>query len=139
MPGLVPAHRPRRASVSRFHRRFVAVPQGPARARGWAAARLSALGLPIAVCDDVVLVLGELVSNVVTHTDVGTFDVTCTVADVVTVVVEDAAPSWPVLGAPTSDSESGRGMLIVEHLTLAWGATDTGHGKAVWARLARTP
>lgn len=98
-------------------------------------------------CDDVVLVLSELLTNAVRH---GIPPVTYTVApdgpDIV-VTVEDGDPSLPAVPAggarpvrsstssAAADAESGRGLQIVAVLSRLWGCRATAAGKLVWARL----
>ena len=96
-------------------------------------------------CDDVVLVLSELVGNALRH---GSPPVNYTVApdgpDVL-VTVEDGDPSLHgpasagsgTLSAcgPATDAESGRGLQIVATLSRVWGWRPTPAGKLVWARL----
>ena len=118
-------------------RRFPATPAAAAGARGWAGVQLATFGLPDVVLDDVALVLGELVSNVVTHTHVRTFLVSLRVDQSVTVIVEDDERAVPSVRTAVDGDVSGRGLRIVEALTLAWGVTTTREGKAVWARLRR--
>ena len=123
----------RRPALAR--RRFAAAPGASDGARRWAVAQLAPHGVPAEVGDDVALVLGELVANVVTHTGARCFDVVLGVGSAVTVVVKDDATTRPVLRRATTDGESGRGIRIVQALSESWGSTTTGRGKAVWARI----
>jgi anti-sigma regulatory factor (Ser/Thr protein kinase) len=116
-------------------RRFAAAPEASDGARRWAVSHLAAHGLAAEVKDDVALVLGELVANVVTHAGVPCFDVTVSVGEHVTVVVTDDATTRPVLRRATADGESGRGIRIVQALSESWGSTSTVRGKAVWAHI----
>ena len=53
-----------------------------------------------------------------------------------TCVVTDASGDPPVLAPPDPAAESGRGLQIVDALSVAWGWTPRGaHQKAVWAAL----
>lgn len=90
-------------------------------------------------CDDVVLVLSELLGNAVRHGQPPVrFTVTGDAGDVL-ISVEDADPHPPVdpAAGPSPDvgQESGRGMFIVAALSRAWGWRRTPAGKLVWARL----
>lgn len=60
--------------------------------------------------------------------------------DSVVVLVWDASPLLPKQQAPPPDAESGRGLLLVETLSAAWGSCPLPHqhGKVVWA-LCTTP
>jgi len=53
----------------------------------------------------------------------------------VLIEVWDASPSSPERQAPGPEAESGRGLLLVEMLSAAWGAFELAHepGKVVWA------
>lgn len=52
--------------------------------------------------------------------------------------VYDQAPGEPVIREAKSDSESGRGLLVVAQLSLRWGWSPlhAQHGKVVWAELS---
>ncbi|QXQ96503.1 ATP-binding protein [Streptomyces sp. WY228] len=84
-------------------------------------------------------VVSELVTNAVSH---GAGDLlTVTVrADIgrsrLLIEVHDSSPVLPRFRRPSLDSESGRGMVLVEHLSIACGAENTSRGKRVWAELA---
>jgi anti-sigma regulatory factor (Ser/Thr protein kinase) len=59
----------------------------------------------------------------------------------VVIEVWDSSDVIPVRGEPNDTGESGRGLFMVEKLTLAWGARPLadGTGKIVWAALASRP
>ena len=89
-------------------------------------------------CDDVLLVLSELVGNACRHGAAPvTYDVTADDGDVL-VVVEDDDPTPPP-GAPGGladlDAENGRGLFLVDELSRLWGWRPTTRGKQVWARV----
>lgn len=84
-------------------------------------------------------VLSELVANAVSHGAGDMLSVTVRAdlgANRLLLQVHDSSPVLPRLRCPTPDSESGRGMVLVEHLSIACGAENTGRGKRVWAELA---
>lgn len=86
------------------------------------------------------LLVSELVANVLLH---GRGDpvLTLTLRDgVLRCEVEDEArvPLRARDRAP-DDAEGGRGLLIVESLSRAWGVRPTSRGKAVWFELATRP
>ena len=103
-------------------------PEAAAGARDFA--RKALAGYPAA--DDAVLCLDELVSNAILHSRSGlpggTLEVRLTVTDAsVLAEVVDAGP----LGVPLAVSrdtfaERGRGLVLVEALTQAWGSTGRG-------------
>lgn len=88
-------------------------------------------------CDDVLLVLSELVGNACRHGgDPVTYDVTADGADLL-VVVEDSDPT-PPLDAPADvalGAENGRGLFLVAAVSRLWGWHPTARGKQVWARV----
>lgn len=57
-------------------------------------------------------------------------------ADSVVVLVWDGCPLLPERQAPRPDADSGRGLLLVELLSAAWGCFEIADqpGKVVWAR-----
>jgi anti-sigma regulatory factor (Ser/Thr protein kinase) len=116
---------------------FPATPMASGSARLWVVGHLRLLHVAEVPGADVELVLGELVSNVLLHTDARAVDVRLTVGETVTVAVLDDAMSRPVLRDLTRDDLSGRGMQIVESLAQEWGVTVSVDGKAVWACLPR--
>jgi anti-sigma regulatory factor (Ser/Thr protein kinase) len=84
------------------------------------------------VCEEVVLLVSELVTNAVVHarTDVRLrlrIDRT-----VLRVEVEDCDERLPVARQATLRDERGRGLRLVEHCTARWGAAPWTGGKTVW-------
>jgi len=87
------------------------------------------------------LVLSELATNAVTHTD-STW-IVCTTAHTpqecvrVEVHDDDTSSRGPRRRAQGPDKESGRGLHIVEALAAQWGvrASNVTRGNAVWAQL----
>jgi hypothetical protein len=90
-------------------------------------------GQPLEVVDDVMLVITELVSNVVQHTDRGGHLNLTRAKDVVRVEVHDYSRSFPQLQRSDHRRPSGRGLLLVAALAQAWGSRPTATGKVVWA------
>lgn len=112
-------------------------PTGPAKARSAVAASAQALGLGQA-CDDVLLLVSEMVTNAVRHARPPVhLEISAGEQDVV-VAVCDGSPEPPEPRPAGDDAEGGRGMLLVDLLTTDHGVrTDPPDGKAVWARLHR--
>lgn len=104
-----------------------------ASARHWAEARLATLGEPHRL--DVLMVIGELLDNAYQHADGPTQVRLHRLADPceITVAVADTSGSSPRLRVP--DDHGGRGLLLVDQLCLAWGASYHDDGKVVWGRL----
>ncbi|MFJ8477963.1 ATP-binding protein [Kitasatospora sp. NPDC094011] len=92
------------------------------------------------LADDAVIVLGELVSNAVKHARVPKgrriyirFEM---VLDHLRLEVHDASSEKPVIRRSVGvNSESGRGLCLVEGLSVEWGEVPRpeGIGKIVWA------
>ena len=106
--------------------------------RRWASRTLE--GVDDAHLGDVLIVVTELVTNAYDHGGgpseirMGFTPRPC----LVRVEVDDGSPAHPVVANPSLTTPGGRGMLIVEKLSAAWGVRerrDTG-GKTVWAEIA---
>ena len=109
---------------------------GPAQARAAVAGNAAALGLDD-LCDDVALVVSEMVTNAVRHAAPPVrLEVEVTDTEVV-VAVCDGTPGLPVVREPSDSAEGGRGMLLVDLLTSEHGVRSQPPGKTVWARLLR--
>jgi anti-sigma regulatory factor (Ser/Thr protein kinase) len=87
-----------------------------------------------AVIEVVVLLTNELVTNAVVHAGTPVDVLVRDLHGSVQVEVWDAGRQVPVVADVVVESESGRGLRIVEALSEAWG-TDLGQdGKTVWFR-----
>ncbi|MFJ4775994.1 SpoIIE family protein phosphatase [Streptomyces sp. NPDC088762] len=87
--------------------------------------------------DSALLVVSELVTNAIAHTqgEVG-MELTLS-ADRLRIAVNDASPRSPVKPVWVSwESTGGRGLLIVEATAMAWGSVPLSGGKQVWAEIA---
>src|SRR5690348_3912429 len=87
-----------------------------------------------AVTADAVLIVSELVTNAIKHSD-GDIELRLllTVTDVLLIEVIDDNPKPAKLRVADSDDTSGRGLNIVQDLVVHW---DTGmDGRATWAVL----
>ena len=90
--------------------------------------------------DDAQTVTSELVTNAITHAGTPSFGLEITLLKVpasVAVIVTDASPQPPVKRCPGGDAEHGRGLIIVETVSAAWGWQPRNPGKAVYAILTR--
>ena len=79
------------------------------------------------------LVVSELVTNAMVHAGTG-----CTLDlrhsdDELRVEVRDRSHEAPVMGVVHPDDVGGRGLLVVDAVTEAWGWEPTIDGKRVWA------
>lgn len=111
-------------------------PQGPGQARSAVASWAREVGAE-RMCDDLSLIVSELVTNAVRHGE-PPVRVTVSADDrTVTVAVVDASPSAPVPRPAGADAEDGRGLLLIDLLSAEHGVTPEPPGKAVWAALPR--
>ncbi|AIR97802.1 ATP-binding protein [Streptomyces glaucescens] len=129
------------AAERRFRFELAAHPGSPAQARRLTRARLTGWSVCEDTCDSAALVVSELVTNAIVHTasDV----VVCELhdgGDLVRIAVRDqgCAPGEPCPSPQRPDEEHGRGLLLVDALSHAWGAQEQGPGGLlVWAELPR--
>lgn len=93
--------------------------------------------------DDAAIIASELVTNAVQH---AYCDITETIgvtvarardSDAVIIVVSDPSPKGPVIRVASPGSGRGRGLQIVESLSVHWGWHPEPRGKAVYAILAQ--
>ncbi|MFJ3927401.1 SpoIIE family protein phosphatase [Streptomyces sp. NPDC090022] len=111
------------------------LPDAVLHARRFTARTLRTWGL-VEEVDAALLVVSELVTNAIAHTqgEVG-MDLTLS-ADRLRIAVNDASPRSPVKPVSVSwESTGGRGLLIVEAMTTAWGSVPLSGGKQVWAEI----
>lgn len=105
-----------------------------ASARRWAEDTLASLDEAHRV--DALIVVGELLENAYVHAG-GPRELRIHRADdpcEVTVAVADVGTGEPRPRVP--GRRGGRGLLLVDRLSLAWGVSHHDDGKVVWARLA---
>ncbi|MFF8100972.1 SpoIIE family protein phosphatase [Streptomyces sp. NPDC016640] len=92
--------------------------------------------------DSAVLLLSEVLTNVLVHTDTDAL----LLAEVtgggngrrIRVEVTDACDDLPHVRSPGELASSGRGLLMVELLAHAWGVAPRGEGKSLWFELYET-
>jgi anti-sigma regulatory factor (Ser/Thr protein kinase) len=111
----------------------VSLPRSPDSARNARSAVRSALaGLDGRIVEMSVLLVDELVANAVLHGD-GPISLAVGVqGHCVRVAVADEGQGLPVHQAPSSTSENGRGLSIVNAAASQWGVEATDRGKSVW-------
>lgn len=114
-------------------------PESVAGARQLTRARLAEWRLSGDVYDAAVLIVSELVTNAVVHT--ASARVVCELRcsdSRLRISVQDQGhqPGGPRLSLQ-ADDEHGRGLLLVDSMSAAWGSYDTGNasGRIVWAEL----
>ena len=88
--------------------------------------------------DIAVLLVSELVTNAVVHAGSDVEVAVRLLPDSVRIEVVDRAPADLLRpSTPAQDSESGRGLMLVETLASAWGVEPLETGKAVWFEVPR--
>ncbi len=112
------------------------VPEAVSHARRFTRRTLRSWGVPGDDIDTVLLVVSELVTNALVHTDGKVrLDLTL-VGGRMRVAVADASPRSPA--KPTSigwEATGGRGILLVEAMSAAWGTLPVSGGKQVWSEI----
>ncbi|WP_271216489.1 ATP-binding protein [Streptosporangium carneum] len=137
------------------HAEFPGIPASVPTARQWARDLLTGK-IAAPTLDDVLLLLSELVTNAIVHSDSGRGPYGSVTVCLVTVclalshdhdghggtvvhveVIDDgSAASLPFVRAATPDGDGGRGLLMVELLSARWGVHhDDEAGNAVWFHL----
>ncbi|MEV6649173.1 SpoIIE family protein phosphatase [Streptomyces sp. NPDC051219] len=126
--------RPIRASWSVWR-----LPEAVMHARRFTARTLRAWSV-VEELDVVLLVVSELVTNAVAHTQ-GEVRLDLTLGEErLRIAVHDASPRTPVKPAIVDwEATGGRGILIVEAVSASWGSVPLGGGKQVWAEIAVAP
>ncbi|MEU6539630.1 SpoIIE family protein phosphatase [Streptomyces sp. NPDC047000] len=86
--------------------------------------------------DAVLLIVSELVTNAVVHTQ-GAVRLDLTrAADRVRVAVSDSSPRAPAKPVIVDwEATGGRGLLLIESMSAAWGSVPVGGGKQVWSEI----
>jgi DNA-binding NarL/FixJ family response regulator len=99
----------------------------------------AALGTEVAesTLDTLVLLTSELVTNVVAHARTSCHLGVELFPDLVRVSVSDTSTTPLMPQTPNASAESGRGLSLVETLSLNWGVITSTHGKTVWFDVPR--
>ncbi|MQT00820.1 ATP-binding protein [Streptomyces jumonjinensis] len=113
------------------------------RARKLTRDRLGCWGIDGDVHDTAMLVISELVTNAIVHS--GSHLISCELVNGVeqlriSVRDQGCAPTGPRVCHSMAAEERGRGLLLVEAVSSAWGAhaDQLGTGRVVWAELRHT-
>ncbi|MFC5171099.1 SpoIIE family protein phosphatase [Streptomyces mutomycini] len=115
-------------------------PQGLSEARSIVRQALRDWGLAV-LADDAELVTGELLVNVLLHTEGGavlTLEVLPEPVRRIRLSVQDRSSVWPRRREPGETSTSGRGLLLLDAVAERWGVEPRGEGKAVWCEIGPT-
>ncbi|MCH0563064.1 MULTISPECIES: SpoIIE family protein phosphatase [unclassified Streptomyces] len=90
--------------------------------------------------DSAVLLVSELLTNVLVHTDADALLVAEVTGETgarrLRVEVTDAGDDLPHVRRPGELASSGRGLLLIDLLADAWGVAPRGQGKSIWIDLA---
>ncbi|MFC6578927.1 ATP-binding protein [Planomonospora parontospora] len=113
------------------------------RVREWARGSLSG-HLPAPVLEDLLLLLSELVTNAVVHSDSGrtaggrvTVRLAMSPGAVRVEVTDDgSAAGVPAVQVPEPEDDGGRGLWLVDLLATEWGHHRDEAGGSVWFRLS---
>ncbi|GAA1078395.1 ATP-binding protein [Nocardiopsis metallicus] len=128
----------RLAPLRRSTFRYPARPECVKDARRWLDRRMSMAGVPGDSSSTALLLLSELVTNCVTHQEAGFIVVRAhlCVGGLRTEVRDDSG-QLPDLCAPSPspDSESGRGLWLVDALATRWGRFESNRGPGVFFAL----
>lgn len=113
------------------------VPEAVGHARRFTRRTLRTWGVPPPDLDAVLLVVSELVTNALVHTD-GRVRLDLTLVNQrLRVAVADSSPRTPVKPAGISwEATGGRGILLVEAMAAEWGTVPVSGGKQVWSEIA---
>jgi anti-sigma regulatory factor (Ser/Thr protein kinase) len=119
-------------------RTFPKAPQSPGNARAFVAAALTSWDVEACLGDDAALVVTELAVNAIRHAN-SAFSVSLGRGDgCIRITVGDADPAPPARRRNDLRAASGRGLLLVDAVSAAWGSTQVDGGKLVWAEVGRT-
>lgn len=123
-----------RHAVLALGREAAAVPT----ARQFVLQELAIAAVEARTCCDAALAATELVTNALQHAAPPlTLEIEVT-ADLVRIVVADSGGDLPRLRQPTSQTESGRGLTLLDALASSWGSSPAVSGKRVWCDIPRS-
>ncbi|WP_170324067.1 ATP-binding protein [Cryptosporangium phraense] len=128
---------PRRHTIPTATARLPRIPGSANTARRFAADFLASSGAAGMVVEDVVLLVSEVVSNAIEHTDgAGAVQLDLRLdGAVLHVAVSDDSVQLPELQNRDGKAHRGRGLQLVEMLADEWGVRVRPDGKTVWFEL----
>ncbi len=83
-------------------------------------------------CGELLLCVSEVVTNAVLHARSAATITVRRQADLLTVEVEDDDPTLPERRNHSATASTGRGLRILDALTVRWGSRPSNGGKIVW-------
>ena len=95
--------------------------------------------------ETVMLLVSELVTNAIVHSQSGSPGGTVTVAlcpgpaGVLVQVRDDGGATEPCLASATETAEHGYGLLLVDSLADSWGTLPSPDGRITWCRVGSRP
>lgn len=89
--------------------------------------------------DDALLLVTELVTNSFLHAGTAVTLEVRVEGHTATVAVSDGSRGMPAPSTSGTGRESGRGLLLVDTLAVAWGTRHDASGKTVWFQVGRQP
>jgi anti-sigma regulatory factor (Ser/Thr protein kinase) len=120
---------------------FAGDARSPSAARNFAKSALAELlgrPAPDPLCEDLELIVSELVTNAV-RAGSGTIGVSIAIDDDRVVArVSDEASGWPEPRDADIYDTGGRGLPLVSAISASWGVRLSPNGKVVWAELRIT-
>ena len=116
---------------------FVPVPSAVPAARRFVADTLLAWNERHLV-DHASLVVSELATNAVRHASSAFRASICRDDSVIRIAVHDVSSMRPEQADPAPEALGGRGVAIVDRLSVRWGTDLLADGKVVWSELARS-
>jgi anti-sigma regulatory factor (Ser/Thr protein kinase) len=120
--------------MQREERTFELDPGEVAAARRFAAVVLKTWGCE---SDDVILAISELAANAVLHARTHFAVILSMTDNELRVEVADHNPRLPVAVEPPAGAVSGRGLMVVEKVSRAWGVhPEAKEGKRIWAEFS---
>jgi anti-sigma regulatory factor (Ser/Thr protein kinase) len=115
----------------------------PAMARAVATAWCSALGVEQTVCETVRLLVSEVVTNAIRHSEAGPDTAVSLAASLsdghVLVTVTDAGTGPPPLPRVPDPFSGGYGLFLLEQESRRWGVDRGADGTRVWFQLDASP
>lgn len=113
------------------------VPESVGRARALVSSVLAAWDLEKHLADCAEIVISELLTNAVDHTETlrSTIVIERRGSIAVRIGISDQSHAAPFVKSATGDAESGRGLRLVDALSRIWGYDTHRWGKVTWAEI----